>query len=349
MQTFTCKPQIFFGAYALGQLSACRYNSVLLVTDPFFQTSGVAEMVLSKVPAKNKTIFSQVTPDPTTRLVAEALAVLDSCRPDLVIALGGGSPIDCAKAMIFAADYRPFFVAIPTTSGTGSEVTSFSIVTHQGAKYPLVDCELVPDWAILDDSLVEKLPPSLVADAGFDVLVHALEALASTDGSHFTNALASSSFQLTYDNLLASFRGDTACRGTIHQAATMAGMAFDQAGLGICHSLAHALGGAFHVPHGRLNAILIPAVLQFNNSPVYGALASQCGIGATTRSLSSGLIRLRNQLKLAEKLSQVGISHKMLIENLGALTKTALADPCSRTNPRTATEQDLAEILKQVM
>ncbi len=349
MQTFTCKPQIFFGDDARNQLKNRPSNHVLVVTDPYFESSGIAQQIANLVPAQHVTLFAQVTPDPDTTLVAKAVAVMDGVHPDLVIALGGGSPIDCAKAMIFAASYRPFFVAIPTTSGTGSEVTSFSIVTHKGVKYPIVSTELVPDWAILDDSLVEKLPPTLVADAGFDLLVHALEALVSKNASPFTSALATGAFQITYDHLLSSYRGDTSCRGLIHQGATMAGMAFDQGGLGICHSLSHALGGAFHVPHGRLNAILAPAVIQFNGSCAYSQLASHCGIGSTLRSLSSGLVRLRNQLKLPENLAQAGISNKMLLDNLDALTKSALRDPCSATNPRSATQEDLADILKAVM
>jgi alcohol dehydrogenase class IV len=173
--------------------------------------------------------------------------------------------MDCAKAMAYFSGTSVRLIAIPTTSGSGSEVTDFAILTHDGIKHPLVDERLRPDVAIIDRTLVKNLPPALIADGGFDVLTHALEAYTATNAGAVTDALARDAFQTTFRQLIHSFRGDQTARGQVHEAATMAGMAFTQAGLGLCHALAHSLGGVFHIPHGRLNAILLPAVIRYNS------------------------------------------------------------------------------------
>ena len=356
LQYFHCKPILYFGSGALEQLKHCKAASVLVITDRFFAENGLAQRVGALVPNAAVTIFSEVTPDPSAELVARGAAVLRQCRPDAVIALGGGSPMDCAKAIVYLQEPQPFFVAIPTTSGTGSEVTRFSIVTHNGVKHPLVDEALLPDWAILDSDLLANLPKGLIADAGMDVISHDLEAVAAKGASPFSDALATGSFRLCLRHLHASYEGDVSVRGDIHAAAAMAGMAFDHAGLGVCHALAHALGGAFHVAHGRLNGVLLPAVLTFNAEAClsrYADLARASGIeGATDhlalRHLITAVTRLRSLLRLPATLREAGISGEALDAALDALTEAALADPCLASNPRPASRDDLRAILRRV-
>jgi len=356
MKTFFCTTKIFSGPDALDHLSTLHAKRVLLVTDRFFVENGVAQAVAARIAGAGVEIFSEVTPDPSVELVARGAALCEKCEPDAVVALGGGSPMDCAKAIVYLREPRPLFVAIPTTSGSGSEMTSFSIVTHGAVKKPIVDDALRPDWAILDETLLGKLPKGLVADTGFDVLAHDLEALAASRASAFTDALAQGSFCLCFSKLHASFSGDLSVRGALHEAASMAGLAFDQAGLGVLHALAHALGGCFHVPHGRLCAVLIPAVLEFNAPAVqekYVRLARMAGISGATehmafRNLISSLCRLRSSLGLPGSLQQAGISPRELRAAADGLADAALADACMETAPRKPSREEVKALLQQV-
>jgi 1-propanol dehydrogenase len=356
VQFFHCNTKLIFGSGAVQWLAQYKASSVLVVTDRYFEENGTAARIGALVPGAAVTIFSQVTPDPPAEVVAKGVAVCRQCQPDLMIALGGGSPMDCAKAMGYLLDRRPTFVAIPTTSGTGSEVTSFSIVTHSGKKHPIVDETLRPDYAILDPDLLTNLPKGLIADAGMDILSHDLEAVAAKGATPLTDALARESFGRCMKFLPTSFSGDLSAREPVHLAATMAGMAFDQAGLGICHALAHALGGQFHVPHGRLNGILLPAVLEFNAPAcltAYADLARSAGIGGATerlllRGLTAAIVRLRSTLAMPGTLHEAGISTADLDAAADALADAALADACAASNPRPATREDLKSILRQV-
>jgi 1-propanol dehydrogenase len=357
MQRFFCQTELRFGPDALQTLQQEHAGAVLVVSDPFFAKNGEANRIGALVPNATVTVFGEVSPDPTLELAVRGLKMQQQCAPDLLIALGGGSAIDCAKAMICLSEPRPRFIAIPTTSGTGSEVTSFSILTHNGVKYPLIDRSMVPDCAILDESLLQKLPASVAADAGMDVLAHCLEAVAATGATPLTDALATGSFHTVLRDLPASVRGDTSVRGRIHLAATMAGLAFDHAGLGACHALSHALGGAFHVPHGRLNAILLPCVLSCNAVAAgtkYLALAQQCGLGcgsgpAAVRSLCAALRRLRKTLQMPDTLQQAGISSAALAAQMPQLLDAAMADACLQTNPKSVSPRDLQMILEEAM
>ena len=341
MERFVCGTKIISGAgavVALGELGAKR---VLVVSDPFFYENGTAKRIAALTGAETVEIFHNVAPDPGVELAAEGTARLRALEPDLIVALGGGSAMDCAKAMKFFAGSRATLAAVPTTSGSGSEVTDFAIVTHGAVKHPLVDGALRPDIAILDSELLAALPKSLIADSGFDVLSHALEALAATNAGTITDALASESFCIALEKLPESYAGEVSVRGQVHVAATMAGMAFTQAGLGLCHAMAHALGGALHVPHGRLNAILLPEVLE-QNAPAaghkYAALARRAGLGGSVdrlavRNLRTALERLRRQLGLPEDLAQAGVDPGQVRSREAELLEAVLADPCCQTNP----------------
>jgi alcohol dehydrogenase class IV len=235
-------------------------------------------------------------------------------------------------------------------------VTDFAILTHNGVKHPLVDEKLLPKAAILDGDLLTALPRSLIADGGFDAISHALEALVATNAGAITDALATDSFCGVYHNLGQSFGGNTGVRQTIHNASCMAGLAFSQAGLGLCHAASHALGGMFHIPHGRLNAILLPAVISLNASVAgakYAALSRNAGFGGAVeamgvRNLKNALIRLRRELKLPGTLSDAGVSPQKLRESQRALVDTILEDPCCKTNPVKVDKALVARLLNEV-
>ena len=263
---FFCKTRIVAGSGILKELKNLNIQRLLLVCDPFFVKNGWAQKIKELSHVAHFEIFDQIIPDPTAELAAKGTAVMTAFQPDTVIALGGGSAMDCAKAMVFFSNCPAQLIAVPTTSGSGSEVTDFAILTHNGVKHPLIDEKICPTIAILDSDLLTTLPKSLIADCGFDVLSHAAEAYVATDSTPFTDALAEAAFASVLEKLPRSFLGDTTQRLNIHICATMAGISFTRAGLGLCHALAHALGGEFHIPHGRLNAILLPSVIEHHRA-----------------------------------------------------------------------------------
>ena len=244
----------------------------------------------------------------------------------------------------------------PGTTATGSEVTSFAVLTDRakGVKYPLVDDALLPD----DHSgppLLAGVPPAVTADTGMDVLTHAAEAYVARGATPYTDALAEKAFTLAWQNLRPAWEtaGESGAKGNMLLASNLAGIAFNAAGLGICHSLAHALGGRFHLPHGRLNALILPHVIHFNAADgtaaeKYGRLARLCGLAANPRSLAAGLNRLRAQLKLPERLSACGVEGKELTAALDGLAEAAQADLCAPSNPRPAAAEDLKSLLREL-
>lgn len=355
MEQFFCKTRILCGS-ASSQLATLGSKRLLMVSDPFFHKNGTAQRIADGSGCDASAHFFKVTPDPSVSLAAEGTALVLDFQPDTIVALGGGSAMDCAKAMAFFSGTDARLVAIPTTSGSGSEVTDFAILTHNGVKHPLVDQRLCPDVAILDSELLSGLPPALIADAGFDVLTHALEAYTAKNAGAITDALALSAFREAFSFLPASYSGDKAVRPRIHMASTMAGMAFSQAGLGLCHAIAHSLGGAFHIPHGRLNAIVLPAVVNCNAPAAtdkYAALAQAIGLEGRagtvgTRNLRSALIRLRRQLQLPSTLAEAGVSPSQVHQSRHQIIRAALADPCCATNPVPVTEEMLSHLLQEV-
>ena len=357
MRKFQCGTKILAGIEAGAALREWKPKRLFLVTDPYFAGNGTAARIAAGSGAEEVEIFSEVQPDPDVALAAKGTARVKAFGPDVLAALGGGSAMDCAKAMLFFSGVEAKLIAIPTTSGSGSEVTDFAILTHDGVKHPLVDEKLVPDGAILDAGLLEKLPPSLIADAGFDVLAHAVEAYVGTKAGAVTDALARDAFCTAYRCLPASFSGDRGVRLPVHMASTMAGMAFSQAGLGLCHAMSHALGGRFHVPHGRLNAILLPAVVEVN-APAAGekyaelARAADLGGAADTvalRNLKNGLCKLRRELGLPATLAEAGIPLRELWAQREKIVSDALADPCCGTNPLPVTEDTVRRVLEAVV
>ena len=356
MNRYNADTQIISGPGSLSQLNSFGARRLLVVTDPYFYENGTAAQVAAKAMAQQVEYFAGVKPDPTVELAAEGTAQVRAFQPDVVVALGGGSAMDCAKAMLYFSGSDAKFIAIPTTSGSGSEVTDFAILTHNGIKHPLVDPRLRPNAAILDSDLLEKLPKQLIADSGFDVLSHALEAFVGSNAGMITDALAKEAFATVYRLLPASYSGDTSVRQSIHTAATMAGMAFNGAGLGLCHAISHALGGAFHLPHGRLNGILLPAVISCNAHTAgekYQKIAAAAGISGSAqtlavRNLKNALVRLRRELDMPDTLAQAGISPIAVRSNSADLVQAVLADPCCATNPIRVEDFMVRRVLDEV-
>ncbi len=352
MTIFHCPTKIYTGANALDVLKTCKAARVLVVTDSYFSQTGKAMEVGSMVPGAEVRVFDRVTPDPSAELAAEGGALCARYAPDLLIALGGGSSMDCAKAMRMACGKNMTFYAIPTTAGSGSEVTSFSVLTKDGVKQPLVDPSLRPDAAILDDKLLSTLPASLVADTGMDLLAHCVEAAVAGNGSGFTDACSFYGTAMALSELSKAYGGEQAARGRLLECSTMAGIAFDHAGLGLCHAVAHVLGGACHLPHGRLCAMVLPHVMAANERAAlrqYARLAKFCSLSAATerlslRSLVAAIVRLRISLGLPGTLKQAGIELPELLD----LVPAVLEDGCCRTNPEPVTADMVKNILRAV-
>ena len=357
MEHFFCKTQIISGPGSLSQLSQMHIKKLLIVTDPFFLNNGTVNHISHLSQAETVEVFSQVSPDPSVQLAAEGTKVVQNFQPDTILALGGGSAMDCAKAMAYFSGLPLRFIAVPTTSGSGSEVTDFAILTHDGVKHPLVDEKLRPDIAILDNDLLTSLPPKLIADTGFDLISHALEAWVATGAGPISDSLAFDALKTAFTWLPKSFAGDQNARLPVHTAATIAGIAFSSAGLGICHAIAHALGGEFHIPHGKLNAILLPAVIECNVPKAghrYAELSRRLGLSTSAdpialRSLKQALIRLRSQLLLPSSLAEAGIAPADLRSKKDALVEAALADPCCASNPVRPECWHVEQILSEVM
>ena len=356
MTGFSCKTKIYTGDGSLSRLKELGIRRLFLVTDPYFLENGVADKLLQLSGAEKTEIFHKVSPDPSVELAAEGTARLREFEPDTVVALGGGSTLDCAKAMVYFSQRRIPLVAIPTTSGSGSEVTDFAVLTCKGTKHPLVDPGICPEVAILDSSLLLKLPRGLIADTGFDVLSHALEAYVATEATAFTDALAACAFGTALSLLPQSYSGQTQVRGRLHEASTMAGLAFNQAGLGLCHAMAHALGGAFHLPHGRLNAMLLPWVIDCNAlqaSEKYARLARSAGLSGmadtvAVRNLKNALVRLRKDLGMPGTLKEAGVDPRQVWQQTGQLVRAVLEDPCCKTNPMPVEDYTVKKLLNQV-
>lgn len=368
MQEFNLKTHIYMDKDGLAEVLAGK-ERVFIVTDRFMEESGMVGYLTGPLKQRNIAyqIFSEVKPDPDLATITKGIGAMQEFKPQVLLALGGGSPIDAAKAMNWLAAKegwmeRCTFVAIPTTSGTGSEVSKFSVVSDpdHAAKYPLVSAELLPDVAILDAELVKSLPPHITADTGIDVLTHAIEAFVSVNANDFTDAAAEKAIKLVRSNLLKVFQdpGDIRARQSMHHASCLAGMAFSNAGLGLNHGMAHTLGAHFHISHGRANGILLPYVMEFNagchdgltvTAARYAQIARLLGLdGPSVRQ--SALRLLRNvkqyvkQLQIPESIAAAGVPRRDFDEVLDAMTEAACEDACTRTNPRPCQKEDIRAV-----
>lgn len=378
MYKISYKTELHVGKGALQQLSHYKNEHILVVADPFLKTSGTLDAILANFDDSNDiVVFTDIVPDPPIETVVAGIKSAGDKPISIVLSIGGGSAIDASKAMYYFAKKQGAFseailIAIPTTSGTGSEVTSFSVITdaERGTKYPLVTKEILPDVAILDADLVLSLPGNITADTGMDVLTHAIEAYVSTKATDFSDALAEKAIKLVFEYLPKAYKNgqDIEAREKMHAASTLAGMAFNTASLGINHSLAHAAGAKFHVPHGRLNSILMPHVIQynagieFNNrnrqatdmtvASRYQDIAKLLGCSASSpvsgvRQLVEAIKKLQRKLEMPTSLREYGVKADAFAQYKVEISEAALHDGCTPTNPRVPTAEELLKVLEK--
>ncbi len=374
MGQFLMSTRIYTGESSLEETSRLGLRKAYIICDPFMEKCGRAgELAAMLREAGTETrIFSEVVPDPSVEVVSKAIQGMKDFEPDGMIALGGGSAIDTAKAAghlygSMNGGKRPFLAAVPTTSGTGSEVTSFAVIsdTAAQAKYALRDQTLVPDAAFLDPRLTASVPPAITADTGMDVLTHGLEAYVSVKADDFTDACAEKAICLVWEYLERAVQNgaDMEARERMHNASCLAGMAFSNASLGVCHSMAHALGAHFHIPHGRSNALLLPHVIAYNAGLEaegesqallrYAKIAGMLGIGgATPKAAVHGLIRqIRSMMKRIGSpayVTDIGVEREAFEDAISPMAENAMKDNCTATNPRVPEEKELEYLYKKL-
>lgn len=403
MQWFKVPEKIYFEAGSIQYLEKMPdISRAFIVTDPSMVELGYVDKILYYLRKRKEyvhsEIFSDVESDPSFDTINRGVKLMQEFKPDVVIALGGGSPIDAAKGMWLFYEHpeadpegmklkfmdirkrtykfpklgiKAKMVAIPTTSGTGSEVTSFAVITDktQNKKYPLADYELTPDVAIVDPDLVMSLPKSITADTGMDVLTHAIESYVSNMASDYTDGLAEKAVELVFKNIREAYNNGSnkEAREKMHNASTIAGMAFTNAFLGINHSLAHKIGAEFHLPHGRINAILLPYVIRYNSQmptkfvsfpkyeyfiadQKYADLSRRMNFPAYTNeegvnSLIEEIKKLNNDLNIPKSFKEAGIDEQEFLAKVDMLADRAFEDQCTTANPRLPLVSELKQIL----
>lgn len=358
MNRFAIKTELFFGPRAAGALRELPYRRVLVVTDGFLASSGAVAKMTGRLPSQATfEVYSDVRPDPTQELVDAGVGVVERVRPDLVVAFGGGSCIDATKAILYFAHERglerPYFLAVPTTAGTGSEVTDFAIITRGDDKVALIDDFLAPDGALLDADFTRTVPPKVTVDTGLDALTHGLEAYVARGASLFTDALCVKAVSTVLAELPRVFRDGMAPGGreAMIEASCAAGIAFTNAGLGVNHSIAHALGGRFHVAHGRLNAVLLPYVLAFHGKDAcvrarLDGLARQVGLeGCDDLAVHVG--SLLDGLGVERRLADLeAVEEGPFMEQLDSIVDAARNDRCTPMDPCTLSRQDFVNLCR---
>jgi alcohol dehydrogenase class IV len=380
MKRFTLPRDLYFGENALEALKTINgKKAVVVVGGGSMKRFGFLDKVESylKEAGLEVLLIEGVEPDPSVETVMKGAAIMREFNPDWIVSIGGGSPIDAAKAMWVFYEHpeakfeeitKPFnipplrnkarFIAIPSTSGTATEVTAFSVITDysKGIKYPLADYEITPDIAILDASLAETMPKQLTAHTGMDAITHATEAYVASARSDFSDPLALKAIKMIKDNLLDSYNGNKKARENMHIAQCLAGMAFSNALLGIVHSLAHKTGAIFHIPHGCANAIYLPYVVRYNQKVCaerYADIARYIGLsGSTTDELVNAyvnfLIDLNHKLQIPCTLKEFGVSESDFKSNLDRIAKNAVEDACTGSNPRPTTVDDFKRLLNSI-
>ena len=403
MQWFKVPEKIYFEAGSIGYLEKMpEITRAFIVTDESMVKLGYIDKILYHLRKRrdyvHSEIFSEVESDPSFETIEKGLKMMNEFKPDVIIAVGGGSPIDAAKGMWLFYEHpdadveglklkfmdirkrtykfpklgtKAKMVAIPTTSGTGSEVTSFAVLTDKklNKKYPLADYELTPDVAIVDPDLVMSLPKKITADTGMDVLTHAIESYVSNMASDYTDGLAEKALELVFKNIREAYNhGDNkTAREHMHNASTIAGMAFTNAFLGINHSLAHKIGAEFHLAHGRINAILLPYVIRYNSQmptkfvsfpkyeyfiadKKYADLARRMNFPAFTNeegvwSLIHEIQKLNEDLGIEKSFKEAGVDEQEFLSKVDMLADRAFEDQCTTANPRVPLVSELKQIL----
>lgn len=377
MNRFTLPRDLYFGRGALTQLANIQgQKAIIILGGGSMRKFGFVDKATSYLTQAGLTyqFIENIEPDPSIETIMKGAKQMREFEPDWIIAIGGGSCMDAAKAMWifyehpqleFDAIVAPFslpqmrtkarFIGIPSTSGTASEVTAFSVVTNYSnkIKYPLADYEITPDIAILDPDLTDSLPLKLVAYTGMDALTHAIEAYVSTGASLFTDPLALKAIRTIVDRLPASYQCDAGAREDMHYAQCLAGMSFTNAMLGIVHSLAHKTGAMFNIPHGCANAIYLPYVIQFNQKAClhkYAEIATCIGLqGHSDAELIHALCqKIRNMnraMNIPLSLKEYRIKEDDFYTNVSLISARSLDDACTASNPRTINLSQMEQLL----
>ena len=395
MARFTLPRDLYHGKGALENLKNLKGNkAVIVVGGSAMKKNGFlaqAEAYLKEAGMEVK-IIEGVEPDPSVTTVMNGAKVMAEFEPDWIVAMGGGSPIDAAKAMWIKYEYpeitfeemcvvfgipelrkKAKFVAIPSTSGTATEVTAFSVITDydKGIKYPLADFEITPDVAIVDPALAETMPKKLVAHTGMDAMTHAIEAYVSTCNCEYTDPLAIFAITMIQKDLVDSYNGDMTKRASMHNAQCLAGMAFSNALLGIVHSMAHKTGAIFqdygaHIIHGAANAMYLPKVIAFNAKDEtakkrYGVIADYMGLGGNNddekvANLIAFLRKMNDDLNIPQCIKNYGadsypcecgfVPEDVFLARLPEIAKNAVADACTGSNPRAISVEEMEKLLK---
>jgi alcohol dehydrogenase class IV len=383
MSRFTLPRDIYYGKNSLEILRKLKGKRAIVVVGggsmKRFGFLGHTVSYLEEAGMETR-LFEGVEPDPSVETVMRGAEAMREFGPDWIVSIGGGSPIDAAKAMWAFYEYPkttfedliiPFnfpelrtkarFAAIPSTSGTATEVTAFSVITDyaKGIKYPLADFNITPDIAILDPVIAETMPATLAAHTGMDALTHAIEAYVSTLHSPFTDPLALKAIQMVFDYLIPSWKGDTEAREQMHYAQCLAGMAFSNALLGITHSMAHKTGAAFstgHIPHGCANAIYLPYVIKFNSKSAgarYAEIARFTGLPAVSEdglvhALCGKIDDMNSALEIPHTLGEFGIAEDEFGHKLASISELAVGDACTGSNPRAITPREMERLFTSV-
>lgn len=381
MARFTLPRDIYYGKDSLETLKTLQgKRAIVVVGGGSMRRFGFLDKTVNylKEAGIEVELFENVESDPSVETVMKGAEAMRKFQPDWIISIGGGSPIDAAKAMWAFYEYPdvtfedlciPFnfpelrqkarFLAIPSTSGTATEVTAFSVITDyaKGIKYPLADFNITPDVAIVDPALAETMPSQLTAHTGMDALTHAFEAYVSILNSPFTDPLALKAIEMVFEYLPKSYKGDTSAREQMHYAQCLAGMAFSNALLGIVHSMAHKTGAAFstgHIPHGCANAIYLPYVIKFNAKNAekrYADIARYIGLEGTSDKdlvdkLCAKIDKYNADLEIPKTLKEFGIDEKEFLEKVDMIAENAVGDACTGSNPRSITNEEMSKLFK---
>ena len=381
MARFTLPRDLYHGKGALDALKDLEgKRAFVVVGGGSMKRFGFLDKVCDNLKAAGMEVqvFEGVEPDPSVETVMKGAEAMRKFQPDWIVAIGGGSPIDAAKAMwafyeypdtTFEALCIPFnfpklrtkahFCAIPSTSGTATEVTAFSVITdyHKGVKYPLADFNITPDVAIVDPDLAETMPKKLTAHTGMDAMTHAIEAYVSTLHCDYTDPLALHAIKMISADLVKSYNGDMEARDRMHNAQCLAGMAFSNALLGIVHSMAHKTGAAYsggHIVHGCANAMYLPKVIAYNAKEPeaekrYGEIAAFLGLEPTSKALIAHIKAMNQQLDIPSCIKDYEggiINEQEFLEKLPQVAELAVGDACTGSNPRTITPDVMAQLLK---
>ncbi|MDU1320209.1 MAG: iron-containing alcohol dehydrogenase [Clostridium botulinum] len=376
MERFTLPRDLYFGEGSLEALKTLKgKKAVVVVGGGSMKRFGFLDKVesyLNEAGIEVK-LIEGVEPDPSVETVMNGAAVMREFEPDLIVSIGGGSPIDAAKAMWIFYEYPDFtfeqavvpfgipelrqkarFVAIPSTSGTATEVTAFSVITDykKKIKYPLADFNLTPDIAIVDPDLAQTMPAKLTAHTGMDALTHAIEAYVAGLRSVFSDPLAMQAIIMVKEYLVKSYNGNKEARGQMHLAQCLAGMAFSNALLGITHSMAHKTGAVFHIPHGCANAIFLPYVIQYNTKfcgERYATIAKKLGLAGENqdelvKSLIEMIREMNKTMNIPSNLKEYGIAEEEFKENVKYISHNAVLDACTGSNPREIDDETMEKL-----